>query len=146
MHGRSCSAAVQRHRPPATAGLQRAADRARSCGRPLKGNRKDLVLSTLSNEGATEVTVAAYSAANHSRAPERIETEPTFPDRHKTLCCWTAAVVRRDYRADPATLQAIPAQNPARLQMLSRIRSTRGGKEGHEHAACGCPKSEHMMA
>ena len=76
----ACLATMQRHRPMAATGLQCAPDGVRSGGHPLEGDRKVLVLSTLTDEAPTEVAIVGDLAVDHRCTLERIETESPFPD------------------------------------------------------------------
>ena len=80
------------------------------------------MFGTLTDEAATEVTVIADLAANHRSALERIESEPPFAYGHKAMGRGAAGAFCRDNRTDPATLQAVPRQNPTGLQLLTQVR------------------------
>ena len=86
-----------------------------------------LVVGTLTDEAATEVTVIADLAANHRSALERIETEAPFAYGHKAMRRGAAGAFCRDNGTDPATLQAVPRQNPTGLQMLTQVSRTTAG-------------------
>ena len=81
----------------------------------------------LTDEAATEVTVIADLAANHRSALERIETESPFAYGHKAMRRGAAGAFRRDNGTDPATLQAVPRQNPTGLQVLTQVSRTTAG-------------------
>ena len=96
-----------------------------------------LVVGIPTDEAATEVTVFADLAANHRSALERIETESPFAYGHKAMRRGTAGAVRRDNGTDPATLQAVPRQNPTGLQVLTQVNRTSVGDTRCQNPANG---------
>ena len=130
---------MQRHRPTTATRLQCTADRARFCGPPLEHDCKVLVFGTLTDEAATEMTVIADLATNHRSALERIEGEPPFAYGHKALRRRSTGAFCRDNRTDPATLQAVPRQNPTGLQMFTQVCLTAAGNAQCENPATGGP-------
>jgi hypothetical protein len=97
------------------------------------------VFGILTDETATEVTVIADLAANHRGALERIETKSPFAYRHHAMSRRAAGGFCRDNGPDPATLQAVPRQNPTRLQMLADVSRTAAGGTQCENSANGGP-------
>ena len=136
---------MQRHRPTAATGLQCATDCIRSRGHPLEGDRKVLVLCTLTDEFAAEVVIIADCAADHGCALERIETESALPNRHESMRRGTAGYICRYNRATPSTLQAVPAQNTTGLEMFAQIRLTSAGEGRCEQPKDGHPESDLSM-
>ena len=100
-----------------------------------------VVVGILTDEAATEVTVIAHFAANHSSALERIETESPFAYGHKAMRRGTAGAFRRDNGTDPATLQAVPSQNPTGLQVLTQVSRTPTGDTRCQNPAYGRPQT-----
>ena len=100
-----------------------------------------LVVGILTDEAATEVTVIADLAANHRSALERIETESPFAYGHKAMRRGAAGAFCRDNGTDPATLQAVPRQNPTGLQMLTQVSLTAAGDTRCQNPANGRPQT-----
>ena len=100
-----------------------------------------LVVGILTDEAATEVTVIADLATNHRSALERIETESPFAYGHKAMRRGTAGAFCRDNGTDPATLQAVPRQNPTGLQMLTQVSLTAAGDTRCQNPANGRPQT-----
>src|SRR6516162_2695160 len=113
---------MERNTPVAATRVQRASDRTRSGYLPVERDRKVLVLRPLPGEAASKAAVVADFAVDHGRALEGVEAKALGPDRHQPLRRGATRRFDRRDGTDPAPLQPLPGDDPARLQRLPKVR------------------------
>jgi hypothetical protein len=81
-----------------------------------------MMIRARADEAAAESAVIGDLALDHGGALERIEPKSLSPNRHEALRRRAAGAFCRHDWPYPATLQALPSQNPTGLQMLAQVR------------------------
>src|SRR5690242_14851331 len=115
---------VQCHGPMATARHESTADRVtvgRCC---IETDRQGLMVRTSPHERACEVAILCDLAWDYRRALKWIKAEAVRANRKQTLRCAAAGWVRRHDGTSPATEQAIPGQDFARLKSVRDVLAT----------------------